>query len=328
MKAKFILGWVIGAVAACTHPQTQPLGPAEVKFQQEAVYPEGVAYHQQEQSFLVSSLRFGRIGKVTESGVYTPFIEDTELVSSLGVHVDAPRNRVVVCNADPGTSIRSSASTQGTLAGVGIYNLNSGARISYVNLGTLKPGTTHLANDAAIDAAGNIYVTDSFSPTLYKIDAQGTPSVWLEDERLGAPAGAFGLNGIAYHPDGYLLVAKYNEGLLFKVPLSQPQAFQAINISRTLVGCDGLVVRPDGKLVVVANAASPEKALNTVFLLSSNDNWASAAIEKQVATGEVFPTTATLRGTETYVLYAQLDKLFGGQQPPAATFSIKKAEFK
>jgi hypothetical protein len=52
-----------------------------------------------------------------------------------------------------------------------------------------------------------------------------------------APFGSFGLNDIVCHPDGYLVVAKSDEGVLIKVPLATP----------------GLTLTGDGRLQLTDN---------------------------------------------------------------------------
>ena len=126
--------------------------------------------------------------------------------------------------ADCGPSIRTSAPASNpqpsgpkALAAVGIYDLSSGKALDYVDLAPLAPAP-HLLNGITVDAAGNAYVTDSFSPNIYKIDAEGRPSLFVHDERfVGA---GINLNGIVAHPDGFLLVIKKSDGGLFRHPAS------------------------------------------------------------------------------------------------------------
>src|SRR5688572_28549228 len=99
------------------------------------------------------------------------------------------------------------------LAGVGIYDLKTGKPLSYVDLGPLAEGP-HLMNGIALDPSGNAYITDSFSPVIYKVTAEGSASIFLRDERFAGKA--INLNGVVVHPDGYLLVIKKSDGALFK----------------------------------------------------------------------------------------------------------------
>ncbi|MBC6605266.1 hypothetical protein H8B13_00390 [Hymenobacter sp. BT188] len=320
-----LLGGLLSVASSCsedTGALPAPVGPNTITFTQPALYPEGVQYNDKTNRFFVSSLTRGAIGQVQDNGNYRVFTDDARLVSTIGLHLDAGRKRLLAAVSDPGANTtRSTSATAGRLAALAIFNADNGQLANFVNLGALRPGQGHFANDIAIDAQGNAYVTDSFSPIIYKVDLQGNPSVFLESSQLAAPAGAFGLNGIAYHPDGYLLVAQSTQGVVYKVPLSNPVAFSPVASAQSLVGADGILLQDNRTLLVVSNSQS------TVFRLNSSDNFASATVGGNFATGNVFPTTLTRRGNETYVLYAYLSALFGGQNPPVSDFSINKVRF-
>jgi sugar lactone lactonase YvrE len=266
-----------------------------IRFSSNALYPEGIAYDGGSSSFLVSSISKGIIGKVDLKGTYSSFIADSKLISTLGIQVDSARNRVLVAVGDlintPATSTRDN------LAAVGIYNLKTGVLVAFVNLGQLKTGSKHLAYDIAVDAQGNAYVTDSFSPIIYKVDINNNASILLENDafkplHVGDMAG---LNGIVFHPDGYLIVSKINTGELFKVPLTAPNTFSKIT-SVALPG-DGLLLTKDRKLVVMA------PTLNRAHLVSSTNVWANATVEKTYDTGNVWATTMALKGDDNFGLY-------------------------
>lgn len=308
---------------ACADHQ-EPLAPElnTVVINNAGLYPEGVDYDRAGQRFLVSSLKRGTIGQVSEAGTYSVFTDDDQLISTLGVRLDAQRNRVLVAIADGGNGLRTNANTLNKLAALSSYNLSTGKRNDYIDLGKLRPAYNHFANDIALDPQGNAYITDSFAPVLYKVTPQGEASIFLETEKFGAPIGAFGLNGVTYHPDGYLIVGKYDEGLLFKVPLANPKAFAVISINQKLVGADGLLLDKEGNLVVTSNAQP-----NQVWRLNSRDNWRTAQLINTVSLGDVFPTSLTQRGDRVYFLAAFLSALFTGQQPEVAQFVIQKLPF-
>ena len=268
----------------------------------ENLFPEGVEYSSKINSFFLSSQTQGNVSQVSNDGSLSRFTEDERLVSSLGLEVDEPRNRLLVANTDTGFSERSTSETQQNLAALGIYDLFTGEPIAYANLGALVPEQPHVANDVAVDPQGNAYVTDSFSPIVYQVDLEGNPSVFLRDERFEGEG--FNLNGIVYHPDDFLIVAKSNEGLLFKIPVDNPQEFSVVEVNQSLVGADGLLLVDQDSLAVVSNE------LNQVVALNTNNNWDSATVVDRFATPDVFPTTATLRESEIFVLYSNLGKLF------------------
>ena len=267
-----------------------------------ALYPEGVDYDAKGKRFFISSLREGAVGQVTDDGSYKPVMTDSKMVSAIGLRVDAARNRLLVCNSDPGVSVHTSKATQAKLAGLAIYDLSSGKLTKYIDLAALSKGGGHFCNDIAVDDAGNIYATDSFSPIIYKIDTNDNPSILLEDKRFTGEG--FNLNGIVYK-DGYLIVAKDNDGYLFKVPVDKPKDYKEVKIDQKLVGADGLLWGPDGSLIVIANADT-----NKIFKLTSTDSWESAKVVNSIDTGDVFATTGVMRDGKVYVMEARLNVLF------------------
>lgn len=314
--------------------------PDAVTFAQAGLYPEGTQYDDQRGLFLVSSETAGRIGQVTDMGSYSVFADDPLLVSSVGLRLDAARNRLLVAVSDPGYNpARTSAATQGKLAALAIFNSSTGTRISYVDLGA-SAGTTypaHFANDIAVDGVGNAYITDSFAPLIYRVDAQGAATRFLENAALAAPAGKFGLNGIVYHPSGYLLVAKSDEGKLLKIPITTvagtttivPGAITTVTLpaALSLSGADGLQLTNNTTLLVVCNAQGK------VYRLTTSDDFASvtnaAGTAGVVSTGAVYPTTLARRADSTsYVLHAYLNALQAGQTPPVTDYKLQKLRFK
>lgn len=289
-----------------------PAGPDKITVPQARLHPEGIQYDEAGRRFFVSSRTQGRIGTVTDDSTYTQFADDARLVSTIGLNLDASRNRLLVAVSDNGANAtRSTSATLRQLAALAIYNTTNGTLSSFVNLGSLKPGS-HFANDIAVDNQGNAYVTDSLSPIIYVVTPQGIAGIFLENTQLSGGTG-FGLNGIVFHPDGYLIVAKANDGTLFKVPIANPNSFTRVTTSQNLTGADGLLLVDNNTLLVVSGSQS------TVFRVSSSDGWVSATGAGSFATGAVSPTTITRRGTDAYVLYPY--------QATSPRFAITKAKF-
>jgi len=301
--------------------------PANIVFHEPGLYPEGVGHDALHQRFLVSSAAEGTIGAVSYAGNYTPFITDDRLIGTAGIQVDEERKRVLVAGADPGAAATSTPETAGKLAQLGIFDLETGKAIHVVELSALRPGMPHFANDVAVDALGNAYVTDSYSPIIYKVDLGGNATVFYENEAFATAPGAFGFNGIEYHPDGFLLVAFSSANEVYKIPVDNTAGITKVELDAALVAPDGLLLSKDGKQLVVVNNAGGQPA-GKVVSFKSTDNWASGSEDESFSTGAVFPTTATGYGDAVFVLYAHLNVLFGDAASPQAEYTIKKIPFK
>lgn len=300
--------------------------PEVLQFTEPALYPEGIAHDRFNQQFLVSSITTGDIGAVSYAGEYTPYIQDNRFISTLGLQVDEARKRLLVAGADAGASPQSSPATAGQQALLGIYDLRSGANLHFVDLGALRPGMPHFANDIALDNQGNAYVTDSFSPIIYKVDVNGNASVFFENQAFATETGEFGFNGIVYHAHGYLLVAHSADNAVYKIPVRDPEAYEKVTLNALLMGPDGLLLSRNGKQLIVVNNAGGETS-GQVLSFTSNDKWGTGMLEESFNTGVTFPTTATTYGKDVYVLYAHLHILLGGIEPPQSDYAIRKVPF-
>jgi sugar lactone lactonase YvrE len=295
-----------GLTAGCHDPTLtlEPPGPA-LSVQRPALYPETIEYDRARDRFLLSSFRAGSIFAVNRAGAATVVVNDPRLCSVLGIAVDARRNRVWAVNSDLGASARPSAVGPTHLAAVAAYDLGTGQPLHYVDVAPLYAGP-HLLNGIAVDAAGNAYISDSFSPVVYRIDAEGHPSVFLHSEQFAGDG--INLNGLAVHPDGYLLMIKKSDGSLFKVPLAEPSRFTKVRTERAFVGGDGLTLSGSKNLVIVANQTPTTKS-NRAFSLISADDWASAKLVGEQTLGDDYPTTAVLRDDALYVVSSRLNQL-------------------
>ena len=253
--------------------------------------PEGVEYDTKNKRFLVGSLSEGTVYTVANDGTRTPFVQDPDLKSSVGIEVDEERNRLLVANSDAAVFRGQSAGQ----AKLGIYDLTSGKRIAMVDLASAGPqdAKSHFANDVTVGNDGSAYVTNSMARVVYKVDPKNSVSVILPNT-FGA--GQVMLNGIVFHPSGYLLVAESTAGDIYKVPLSSPGSFTKVKLPEAVTGADGILLHPDGCLVVVRNDAS-----RSVVALKSTDEWATAKVEARGQFGAQ-GTTAAVKDNGVYVV--------------------------
>ena len=165
-----------------------------------------------------------------------------------------------------------------------------------------------------VDAEGNAYVTDSLSPVIYKVALDGTAEVFASDTRFGF------LNGIVYHPNGYLLVGANDDNALLKVTLQDPAEITEVDIRRPLRS-DGMTLTNDLELLMVI-----QPPLGNLLKLSSEDDWASARVlERASAIMRSFPTDVALRDGQTYVSHANFGAI--RQQEVPLAFEILRPHF-
>ena len=322
LNSAVMLAFLMMVVLAtsCDDDDDEPKLPDSISFTFGGLYPEGFDYDSRNNRFLVSSITEGDVFRVSETGTIERFTNDTRLISSTGVTVDETRNRVIVATGDVNASKRSSTNTAFVTASIGIYDLNTGATQSFITLGDLRPNAAHFASEATVDNSGNIYITDSFAPVIYRVDASGNKSVWLENANSFTPAqGAFGLNGIVFHPDGYLLVVKSDNGFLYKVPINNPSSFTRIDVA-AYPGTDGIALDGNNNLLLAINST------NRVVRLTTNNAWASASQSGEVATPNVFPTMVNDARGDFFVLHSYLGKLLSGDLTQQ-TYLLEKVRF-
>ena len=277
---------------------------AAITITEHGLFPEGIEYDDCGHRFLVSSLTRGTIGAVDYEGNYESFIEDEALAATVGIEVDEARQRLLVCVSDPNAA--------GTAA-LGSYDLLTGERHFLTDLTAVAyDNAPHFANDVTVDQQGNAYVTDSFSPIIYKVDPQGVASVFLQDDDFRASPGEFGLNGIVFNPNEFLIVAFSERGLLYRIPMNNPQAFTQIATEPgSVTSPDGLYLAGDAQMLMVVNNDDGGVQGNMIAL-GSDDHWASTRVLDRFKTGPVFPTTVAQQDDAFYVLYTYLDELFSG----------------
>jgi sugar lactone lactonase YvrE len=284
---------VKAAVAPSVEPTAAPPGggwPAVIVAERNLFIPEGIEFDQTHQRFLVGSLRDGTVYQLERDGRLIPVAEDEELVSSIGIEVDEARRRLLVANSD-----WSVFATGGVgHAKLGVFDLGNGERIAMVDLGATieerTEETVFFANDVTVDDQGTIYVTDTRTDAIYRVDDAYQATLLHRFE----PSETFRPNGIVYHASGYLLVVGGES--VFKVPLDDPASASQVVLTEPIPGADGAVWTHDQHLAIVANRA------NRVVVLTSSDEWASAELVGS-APYEVMATTVAVVGDQLYVVH-------------------------
>ncbi len=273
-----------------------------ITIQHPGLMPEGIEYDPLTDQFLQGSLTEGGVHHVAFDGTLTPFAKSDKFAASAGLEVDAAHNRLFVAASD---------ATRTQSAGLGIFDLKTGAELAYVDLGAKAPeADRHFANDVAVDGDGNAYVTDSFAGVIYKVNTDNEAIVFEEDPSFKSD---YALNGIAYNPGGYLIATRGSD--LIRVELNDPQAFDKVESSGDFTGGDGLIFLDPQTLIVVSGAQ------NKVMRVSSSDNFVTASVTGVFQTEPNSATTAAIRKGQVYINYAQFNN------PQATEYVIQKVVF-
>lgn len=306
------------ATIAAVKPEPTP----RIEFDALESYPEGIVFDKTANAYYVSSARLGNIGKVSPQGAYTVLHGDTTLKSTYGLKIHPDGKQLFACVSDANYSKYTNPATRMKMARLIAIDIQSGKKISDVDLSSLLPGK-HFANDLAFDNQRNAYITDSFAGAIYKVTPAGKASVFAKDELFKTEG--VGLNGIVFHPDGYLIVDNSAKGQLFKVMLNNPKAVQKVMIDQFFLGADGLLLNDKNNLTMVVNGGTDK-----IYKLTSNDNWQTAMVSASTAATDRFtyPSTATLNGADTWIMNAQFNQLLDSNAVPVKKFAIQKAILK
>ena len=318
MKAQhlFFAGMLCLAGCIAIEPTTR------IEFTAPDSYPEGVAYDSIGNNYYVSSARLGSVGKVSPDGKYSVLHADTTLKSTYGMKVHPDGKRLFVLAGDANYSKYTNPATRTKMIRLIGIDLATGKRLSDLDLSALVPGK-HFGNDMAFDEKGNTYITDSYAHAIYKVSPDGTASVFAKDKMFETEG--IGLNGIVYHPAGFLIVDNTNTGQLYKIDIANPQNVQKVTLDQFFVGADGLLLDSPTKLTVVVNGGNDK-----IYQLESEDNWKSAKLSAStlIADRFTYPSTATKYRNETWIMNAKFNELVDSNGVPSKTFAIQKAVLK
>jgi sugar lactone lactonase YvrE len=182
---------------------------------------------------------------------------------------------------------------------------------------TLPPDDTAAAglNALTFDAAGNVYISDSFQGIIWRTAAAGGVATrWKEDPLLtttGVPP--FGANGMAFNKDRSLLfVANTGNDTIVQIVNGGATGGAATVFTNSINGADGLVIDEHDNLWVCANQGDEivivDKTGKVIAKLGDFDG-----IKRNgEPDGLLFPASLVFSGDSLLVTNLSLDlRLFG-----------------
>ena len=230
--------------------------------------PEGIAYDPLDKAFFLSSLHKRKIVRVRlRTRHRPPIVEDFTsqgqdgLYSTLGMKVDTERRVLWVCSSAESFMQGYSESDAGKAA-LFKYDLNTRKLIRKYEVG---PNPRHLLNDIALNAEGDVFVTDTATGEIFTVRPE------RDELEIFIPAGRFeSPNGIAISNDGRQLFISDLPFGVYVVDLKTKRSErlpQSVGISPS--GSDGLYFY-DNSLIGIINIVSERNGRVARFYLDAS----------------------------------------------------------
>jgi DNA-binding beta-propeller fold protein YncE len=259
--------------------------------------PEGITYDAATDTLLVGSIHKRKVLSVAKDGTVRDFIPEGRdgLQGVLGMKVDAPRRHLWVASyaSKPGKDARPADEAR---SGLFQYELRSGALLARYTLDHL-PGTTHLPNDMAVSATGDVFLTDSEAGSVHVLRAGAkelTPLV---------PGGTFIYpNGIALSAQAEHLYVAHFGGIAVVDPASGQHSPLQAPAGITLAGIDGLSLY-QGSLIAIQNGLGRARVSRFHFGAEPTRVEREEVLESGNPLFHDTPTTGTVAG-EAFIYIA------------------------
>lgn len=317
LLAAVLLALALSASAAAAPAAAGGHRPDTYVLPDDARYPEGITVAPASAELYISSVADGSIYRgELDTGRLEPYLPAGSDGRTQAVGLKATRDHLYVAGGTTG-SVFIYDRLDGTLAG------------SFHN--ALAEGT--FLNDLAVTRHGDVFVTDSYAPILWRLPARaleasastgvGELEAWLDLTGTAVAYGeGFNLNGIVATPDGSaLLVVQSNTGRLYRVDIATRHVSEVDLNGDLLTNGDGLVLR-GRTLYVVRNADAVIAKVRLNRALSAG-RVRSSTTDASFA----FPTTAALARGRLLVVNSQFDR--GGPAGPGqpdVPFTISSIE--
>ena len=267
----------------------------------DAVFPEGITVHEAAGTFYVGASAGGAIFEADVASGEVRVFTDGDLPMALGMSVD-DHGRLFVAGGASGQ--------------VAAYDLADGELLATWTVA--DPDGTFVNDLVAHDGA--VYVTDSFRPVLYRIDAG--PDADLAGGELGVHLSfegspfqyveGFNANGIVPTPDGEaLIVVQSATGQLYRIGLNEGSISVVASNQAPVFAGDGLVL--DGDVLWVV-----QNEFEQIVPLRLTPDGFEARGDGPPLRSDLFafPTTAAAYDGSLFVVNSQFDRQGGEPELP------------
>jgi sugar lactone lactonase YvrE len=165
-------------------------------------------------------------------------------------------------------------------------------------------------NALTFDAAGNVYVSDSFNGVIWRTGAAGgLAAPWVQDPLLtttGVPP--FGANGLAFNNAGTaLFVANTGDDSVVKIPVTGGTPGAPAPFAYSINGADGLLVDQSDNVWVAANQSDEIVVLDPTGKVIAKLGDFDGIDNKGAARGLLFPASIVFSGNFVLATNLALD---------------------
>jgi sugar lactone lactonase YvrE len=172
-------------------------------------------------------------------------------------------------------------------------------------------------NALTFDAAGNVYVSDSFQGIIWKTGPSGgAGTVWVSDPLLstsGVPP--FGANGVEFnHAGNTMFVANTGNDTIVQIPVTNGTPGKPSVFVNSINGADGIAIDSQDNLWVAANQSDEIDVVSPAGKLLARLGDFEGVDNKGLPHGLLFPASPAfnLNGDVLYVTNLALDlRIFG-----------------
>ena len=168
--------------------------------------------------------------------------------------------------------------------------ISDGAVLRRVDL----PMGRHVPGDLAITRSGDVFVSDSHQPVLYRLRAGADTFDAIRHPLFRS------LQGIAIDPAGRIFVADYSHGLLRVDPVTGDVRRLGDAPHSTALGCDGIAWH-DGAIIAIQNGVSPTRVMRFTLNAAADSVVAATVIDRNTTIADE-PTLGVVVGDEFYYI--------------------------
>ena len=260
-------------------------------------HPEGIAYDKEGKRFLFTDVHNGIIVSYDLSGNFKKLISDIGnqgFWGALGIKID-PNNPEIIWVTT--ASIPEFKGHKIVLEGESALlkiDLKSGNVLDFYKA---KTNTNHIFGELVISKDGTIYISDSVSPHIYKLDPNGKElKLFFESDLL------WNLQGLDLSADGKIMYfSDYILGV-YRMDIESKKIIPILNKNNSITrGTDGLHLSGE-RLILLQNGTNPKRISMIEIIPNSSQNRQKIHILDQNRASIIEPTMGVFIDDEFYFI--------------------------